>query len=244
MVTTAAPKPSQFVLSKMDEHVVKEDECYENLMENLDVLFAQVGNLSSHQQKMAAQFDITTKIVEQLLLDQQTLSQQIEATGQAAANLTLNHTRPSSPTSEPSSPHHRRFTAGTSRSTPHHPSARVSMHSHEGEGPIRAVLPKLSFPHFDGSDPTIWKDKCVDYFTLSNIPEAFWATAAAFHMDDNAAKLLQVYKLEHGLGSWNAFIEAVEKKFGAADYRDALSGMFDLQQTTTVEEYIYAFEDF
>ena len=59
-------------------------------MENLDLLFAQVGTISSHQQQMAAQFDINTKIVEQLLLDQRTLSQQIEATGQAVANLTLN----------------------------------------------------------------------------------------------------------------------------------------------------------
>jgi len=63
-------------------------------------------------------------------------------------------------------------------------------------------------------------------------------------MDDNAAKWAQVYKQEHGLGSWSTFIEAVEKKFGDVDYRDALSSIFDLYQTATVEEYVSAFEDF
>ena len=62
-------------------------------------------------------------------------------------------------------------------------------------------------------------------------------------MDDNAAKWAQVYKQEHGLGSWSTFIEAVEKKFGDVDYRDALSSIFDLYQTATVEEYVSAFED-
>ena len=61
------PKPSiqtQFVLSKMDERGAQEDARYEHLMENLDLLFAQVRNISFHQQQMAAQFDINTKIVE------------------------------------------------------------------------------------------------------------------------------------------------------------------------------------
>ena len=53
VVTTAPPKPSvqtQFVLSKMDERAAQEDTHYEHLMENLDLLFAQVGTIASHQQ--------------------------------------------------------------------------------------------------------------------------------------------------------------------------------------------------
>ena len=213
-------------------------------MEHLDLLFAQVGNLSTNQQQMAAQFETSTKIVEQLLLDQRTLSQQIEVTGQAVANLTLHPPRPSSPVSEPPSPPHRRFAVGTSRFPGRPPPNGASRHSSDGDSQIRAVLPKLSFPRFDGSDPTIWKDKCVDYFTLCNIPEPFWTTTAALHMDDRAAKWVQVYKLEHCLDSWSDFIEAVEQKFGATDYREALSGFFDLHQTTTVDDYITAFEGF
>jgi len=83
----------------------------------------------------------------------------------------------------------------------------------------------------------------LDYFELCNIDEAFWATAAALNMDGNAAKWLQVYKKQHGLGDWNTFISAVEKKFGANDYRDAMSELLELKQSDTVEEYARAFEN-
>jgi hypothetical protein len=119
-------------------------------MENLDLLFAQVGEISTHQQKMAGQFDVSTKVVEQLLLDQQILAKQIEATGQAVARLNLNQSsagerRSSSPTSsdtsmEPPPPHRRHFPAGTSRHHTRHADSGFPRHSHEEGGPIRAVL--------------------------------------------------------------------------------------------------------
>jgi len=34
----------------MDERAAQEDTRYEHLMENLDLLFAQVGTIASHQQ--------------------------------------------------------------------------------------------------------------------------------------------------------------------------------------------------
>ena len=105
------------------------------------------------------------------------------------------------------------------------------------------MVPKLSCPTFDGSNPRIWKSKCLDYFQLCNIDEAFWTTAASLSMDGNAAKWLQVYKKKYGLGDWESFIAAVEKKFGAHDYRDAISEFLELKQTTSVEEYAIAFEN-
>jgi len=62
-------------------------------------------------------------------------------------------------------------------------------------------------------------------------------------MDDNAAKWLQVYKKRHGLTAWSTFIEAVEEKFGASSYRDALEELLDLTQTSTVDQYAVAFEN-
>ena len=105
------------------------------------------------------------------------------------------------------------------------------------------MVHKLSCPTFDGSNPRIWKSKCLDYFQLCNIDEAFWTTAASLSMDGNAAKWLQVYKKKYGLGDWESFIAAVEKKFGAHDYRDAISKLLELKQTTSVEEYAIAFEN-
>ena len=69
------------------------------------------------------------------------------------------------------------------------------------------------------------------------------ATFASLHMDDNAGKWLQVFKRKHGLTDWQSFISAVEEKFGAADYRDAMGELLELTQTTTVEQYAADFEN-
>jgi len=69
------------------------------------------------------------------------------------------------------------------------------------------------------------------------------ATFASLHMDDNAAKWLQIYKKKYGLANWAPFIKAVEDKFGASDYRDAIGELLELTQTSIVELYATAFEN-
>jgi hypothetical protein len=64
----------------------------------------------------------------------------------------------------------------------------------------------MSFPRFDGVDPTIWKEKCLDHFKLFAIDESIWATASALHFEGNAACWLQIYKIRNGLGSWDNFV--------------------------------------
>jgi hypothetical protein len=78
----------------------------------------------------------------------------------------------------------------------------------------RSALPKLSFPKSYGENHRIWFDKCADYFHIFNIPETMWTTTASLHMEDNIAKWLQVHKIKHDIGSWPAFVAAVEPKFG------------------------------
>ena len=63
----------------------------------------------------------------------------------------------------------------------------------------------------------IWHDKCEEYFRLFNIPDHMETSAASLHLDGNAAKWYQVYKLKNGLVPWTRFISAVEDKFGAYD---------------------------
>lgn len=72
----------------------------------------------------------------------------------------------------------------------------------------------MSFPRFDGTNPKIWKDKCMDYFTVFNLPAQSWVPTATMHFDDNAAKWLQVYKAQHPVSTWETFIAAVEQQFG------------------------------
>jgi hypothetical protein len=100
----------------------------------------------------------------------------------------------------------------------------------------------LAFPKFSGDNPRIWIDKCCDYFRIYNIPECMWTTTALLHMDDNATKCLQVYKLNVGLGDWNIFVRLVEEKFGAYDYRKAMQDLLALRQEGTVEDYIREIE--
>ena len=111
-------------------------------------------------------------------------------------------------------------------------------HNHQ-----RTFMPKMQFPSFEGINPGIWKDKCEDYFKLFNLPETMWPTIAAMHMEEKAAKWLKVYKLQSGLGDWTTFIAAVEKKFGSNDYRESLNQLLDLQQHSTLDDYISNFED-
>nr|CAB3465589.1 unnamed protein product [Digitaria exilis] len=92
----APPKPSaqtQFVLTKMDERAAKGDERWEQVLENMDLLFAQVGDIAANQQTMAAQISVSTKVMEQMIADQKLLNKRIDATGQAQDG------GPSSPTS-------------------------------------------------------------------------------------------------------------------------------------------------
>lgn len=61
------PKPSaqtQLLLSHMEEMGRKEDECWDQVMENLDLLFAKVGEIDANQQKMNTWFDMSTKVME------------------------------------------------------------------------------------------------------------------------------------------------------------------------------------
>lgn len=80
------------------------------------------------------------------------------------------------------------------------------------------------------------------YFQLCNVPESMWPLVASLHMDGNAQTWLHVYKLQGGLGTWDQFMAAVEKKFGANDYRHALVKLLELKQNDLVEEYISQFE--
>jgi hypothetical protein len=104
-----------------------------------------------------------------------------------------------------------------------------------------SALPKLSFPKFHGEHPHIWLDKCVDYFRIFNIPECMWSTTGSLHMEDNAAKWMQVYKMKRGLGSWQELARAVDEKFGVFDYRRSLQDLLLLKKGY-VEEYTKDFE--
>ena len=232
----------------MEDRARQEDEHWASVMESLDLLFAKVGSVENRQQKIEAQLDMSTSVLEQMLLDQQTLAKQMELTGQAVARLTLDRhpTPPSSPRPNHGDTRFTEFHQGASsrnREVPP-PEHRDSHRSHSDHHSFsRNALPKLTFPMFNGVNPVIWKDKCLDFFHFYNIPESLWVTSASLNMDENSSKWYKTYKLTNGIGTWSEFIAAVEQQFGSYEYRDAVGELVSLYQEGTLEEYISAFVD-
>jgi hypothetical protein len=102
---------------------------------------------------------------------------------------------------------------------------------------------KMSFPRFNGDQPRIWKDKCLDYFRLFNVHASLWLVSCTLHMDGNAALWFKAYRLRHEVNTWTELMQAVEEKFGADDYRRYLKQLLALKQKGTVEEYQLQFEE-
>jgi len=227
---------SQIILDAMDAFSQREDDRWSRMTESIDLLFSRVADIDRTQQHMASQLDLSTKVMDQVLQDQHTLAKQMEVTSTVVARLAEHHHHQSSAPgrSDPSA----------SQEVPHTRTMHTN-HRHQGEssGSSRPYVPKMSFPLFTGEHPKIWKDKCLNYFSLCNVPESMWTIAASMHMDGPASKWLQVYKLRNGLGSWAEFIAAVEDQFGSYDYRDSIGDLVTLTQTSSLEDYVTVFVD-
>jgi hypothetical protein len=105
------------------------------------------------------------------------------------------------------------------------------------------VLPKMSFPKFNGENLRIWIDKCGDYFRIFNIPECMWTMATSLHMEENVDKWLQVYKMKRGLRDWPTFVDAVEETFGTYNYRIAIQDLLSMKQEGMIGFYTRDFDD-
>jgi len=70
-----------------------DDALWDSVLESLDLLFTKVAVVENRQQRMETQMDVSTKLLEQMLLDQQILAKQMKTTGNAVAQLTINQMR-------------------------------------------------------------------------------------------------------------------------------------------------------
>jgi len=50
---------------------------------------------------------------------------------------------------------------------------------------------------------------CLNYFSIYSIPVSLWVEAATMHLQENAAKWWQTYKLSHLGVTWQQFAEDV-----------------------------------
>lgn len=198
-------------MSKSQE---EEQTRWDQVMQQFDLLFTQVNNISVVQQQLKTQMDIRGAAMDQYSAEQHMIAQQVKANGQAVAQLTMKafekeaHYDDSEEVSvvfeeeppfqnifaknkDPHKPALSHKPKTSQKAEPFHkpePSKNKPFHKPDSrEHTTHQAMPKMQFPSFDGTKPKVWKDKCKNYFELYKLPEGMWITAATLHFHDNAA---------------------------------------------------------
>lgn len=100
----------------------------------------------------------------------------------------------------------------------------------------------LTFPKFDGEDPTEWVYKAEQYFDFKEIAPDQQVVLASFHLEGIALQWHRWFSKFRGLVTWVEFTKALLLCFGPTDYEDPSEALTRLRQTTTVTAYQEAFE--
>jgi hypothetical protein len=101
---------------------------------------------------------------------------------------------------------------------------------------------KLSFPKFNGDDPTGWIYKAEQYFEFQNIALDQQVQLASFHLEGIALQWHRWLAKFCGPLTWDEFTNAIQLRFGPTDYEDPSEALTRLKQTTTIVAYQEAFE--
>jgi hypothetical protein len=219
-------------------------------MDSLDLLFAQVEDVSHQQTQIQVNQDLTARAVDQVIQDQSFLTKQIEETGKAVAQLRLQCMREdksdagwveSEPGAEVPQKDHRHTHRQVGEQYPHRSATGRFKDVGDGFRQNRGYTPKLQFPKFSGTDPKVWLAHYEDYFQILNVPEPLCVITASASMEGNAAKWGLVQRRKGGFTTWAQFRRAVEDKFGTYDYLHALGDLLELTQQGTTEDYVAAF---
>ncbi|KAL5554076.1 hypothetical protein UlMin_041477 [Ulmus minor] len=79
---------------------------------------------------------------------------------------------------------------------------------------------KLSFPRFNGDDPTGWIYKAEQYFEFKSIAPEQQVQLASFHLEGIALQWHRWLTKFHGPLTWDEFTKAIQLRFGPTDYED------------------------
>jgi hypothetical protein len=231
------------VLEAMATVEQKGEEKWEQMMKMMDRVVKKLDTVEAGQHRLEGQAELSATVARKAEEERTILARQMEETGKVVAQLRL----------EMMAKDLEGDGAGSSRESadqgdqiqrrrePQQERVREEDQVMGGRG--HPSLPKYSFPRFQGKEPGIWLAKCQDYFTIYQVPEALWAISASMHMEGNAARWLQVYKMRQGLGNWMQFGRAVRAKFGVEEYPKAMRHLLNLYQKNGVEEYAQEFEE-
>ncbi|KAL5754672.1 hypothetical protein ACOSP7_022892 [Xanthoceras sorbifolium] len=97
---------------------------------------------------------------------------------------------------------------------------------------------KLSFPKFNGEDPTGWVYKAEQYFDFKSIAIDQQVQLASFHLEGIALLWQRWFTKFKGPMTWDEFTQAVLQRFGPIDFEDHSEALTRLKQSTTLSHRV------
>ena len=101
---------------------------------------------------------------------------------------------------------------------------------------------KLEFPKFRDENPSGWVYKAHQFFQLYNTPPNQKILLASYHMEEEALIWFQEAEEVGQFTSWEAFVRALNIRFGAIAYDDPMETLTRLRQVGSVALYKGQFE--
>ena len=104
---------------------------------------------------------------------------------------------------------------------------------------------KVDFPQFSGEDLSGWLYKCQQFFEVDNTPPESRVRLAAINLNGRALQWHQnwvKYKRGGEVVTWDAYVKALEDRFGDQRTGDPMAELLSLTQTGTVANYHDQFE--
>ncbi|KAE8702143.1 hypothetical protein F3Y22_tig00110500pilonHSYRG00129 [Hibiscus syriacus] len=107
----------------------------------------------------------------------------------------------------------------------------------QSTNPMSSVKPpKLSLPPFDGSNPLDWIFQAELYFNYYQLPPEDQLSTISFYMQGQALSWFMWMYNNRQLTTWDAFVRALEMRFGPSSYDNHRAALFKLRQTVVDEE--------
>jgi hypothetical protein len=222
----------------------RENNKLDQILESFDLLFEWVTDLGVQQQQMKLQLEKTVDTVGKQTVEQQKMATQLAETGRAVTTLTMAQMRFEETQLSA-------LTWGLKSLLILRSSSRRNnlnqTYRHTDIQSTTAIpkqhMPKVFCPKFNGDNPAIWRDKCLDYFMLVDLEPKHRVRMTVVHFEEPASQWLQVYRKRNRTPTWAQFVKALEEKFGKDDYRKSLTDPLELKQSGSVEEYFREFQE-
>ena len=196
VITAPPPRPSvqtSFVLEAMAAAEKAGAVKWDQVLSTLDTIVQRIKSVEWAQHQLAGQQSLANSVAEQAARARDEMARQIAETGKRVASLTLEQMAagmeqfgdgsPASPSTSPvfASDLRRDVPPGGHRA-PHDRGGHRRRHGerggrhepdgHQEFGEAPPPFMKFSFPKFGGESPSIWLDKCHDYFQMYQVPRS------------------------------------------------------------------------